>query len=203
MLLTRIFCHFKAWSKCIGMSFFVSDPWTTELYEMNEKWFWWCNLCFHMILWCFNPIDTIHIFLWEKIALFGCGVMARLWIQTTGFGDCLWQCLNDSSGLLSYTKRHRITIENLFLDGSVHILFAENKSMSKLHCQRWKCLLPSILKLLEDFFCMKAELFKTKFNLMSLSFYLNYHRIISLPQPLPFESVFLRVCAFETQLWEN
>ena len=105
------------------------------------------NLCFHMILWCFNPSDTIHFFLWDWITSSGCGVMARLSIQTTGFGFCLWQCLNDSSAHLSNTQRHRITIENPFLDGQVHILFSENKSMSKLHCQRWNSLLPSILKL--------------------------------------------------------
>ena len=29
-------------------------------------------------LWCFNPVDPIHLFPWEKIAPFGCGVMARL-----------------------------------------------------------------------------------------------------------------------------
>ena len=51
------------------------------------------NLCFHMILWCFNPVDTIHLFLWEKIVPFGSGVMARLSVQTTGFGVCLWQSL--------------------------------------------------------------------------------------------------------------
>ena len=55
----------------------------------------------------------------------------------------------------------------------------------------------------EDFFCIQAELFKTKFNLVSLSFYSNDHRRISLPHPPPFESVFLRVRAFETQLWQN
>ena len=158
-----------------------------------------CYLCFHMIVWCFNPVDTIHLFLWEKIAPFGCGVMVRLWVQTTGFGVCLWQSLNNSSGHLSNTIMQRMTIENLILDGRVQILFSENKTMFKLHCHRWKCLLPSILKLFEEIFCMQAELFKTKFNLMSLSIYSNDHRRISLPHPLPFEIVFPRVCAFETQ----
>ena len=49
---------------------------------------------------------------------------------------------------------------------------------------------------------MSAELFKTKFNLMSGSFYSNDHRRISLPHPLPFESGVLRVCAFETVMAE-
>ena len=156
-----------------------------------------------MIVWCFNPVYTIHLFMWEKVAPFGCGVMGSLWVQTTGFGVCLWQSLNNLLGHLSNTHRQRMTIENLNLNGRVHTLFSESKTMSKLHCQGWKCLLPSILKLSEDFFCMQAELFKTKFNLMSLSFYSIDHRRISLPHPLPFESVFLRVCAFETQLWRN
>ena len=93
-----------------------------------------------------------------------------------------------------------MTIENPNLDGQVHTLFSENKTMSKLHCQRRKCLLPSILKLFDEIVCMQASLFKTKFNLVSFSFYSNDHRRISLPHPLPFESVFLRVRAFETQL---
>ena len=38
-----------------------------------------------MLLRCFNPIDTIHLFLSEEITPFGCGVMARLRVQTTGF----------------------------------------------------------------------------------------------------------------------
>ena len=37
---------------------------------------------------------------------------------------------------------------------------------------------------------MQADLFKTKFNLMSLSFHSNDHRRISIPHPLPFEGVF-------------
>ena len=156
-----------------------------------------------MIVWCFNPIDTTHLFLREKIVPFGCGVMGRLWVKTTGFSVCLWQSLNNSSGHLSNTQRHRMTIKNLILDGQVHPLFSEDKTLSKLHCQRWKGLLPSLLKLVEEIFCMQAELFKTKFSLMSLSFYSNDHRRISLPHPLPFESVFLRVCSFETQLWQN
>ena len=45
---------------------------------------------------------------------------------------------------------------------------------------------------------MQAEPIKTKFNLMSLSFYLNCHRIISLPHPLSSESVFLGVCVFDS-----
>ena len=118
------------------------------------------NLCFHMSVWCFNPVDTIHLFLWEKIAPFSCGVMASLWFQTAGFGVCLWQSLNDSPGHLSNTQRQRMTIENLILNGQVHTLFSENKTMSKPHCQRWKFLLPSILKLFEEFFACKLKCLK-------------------------------------------
>ena len=119
-----------------------------------------CNLCFHMIVWCFNPVDTIYLFLWEKIVPFGCGVIARLWVQTTGFGVCLWRSLNNSPGYLSNTQRQRMTIEYLILNGQVHTLFSENKTMSKLHCQRWKWLLPSILKLFEDFYACKLTCLK-------------------------------------------
>ena len=84
--------------------------------------------------------------------------------QTMGsdnwFGICLWQSLNNLSGHLSNTQRHWMTIENLILDGQVHPMFSENKIMSKLHCQRWRCLLPSILKLFEDFFACKLNCLK-------------------------------------------
>ena len=66
------------------------------------------NLCFHMIVWCFNPFDTIHLFLWETISPFGFGVMASIWVQTTGFGVCLWQSLNNSPGHLSNTQFNSI-----------------------------------------------------------------------------------------------
>ena len=61
------------------------------------------------------------------------------------------------------------------------------------------------MKLFEDAFHMLGELFKTKFNLMSPSFYSNDHRRNPLPHLLPFERVFVGgggggVCAFETRL---
>ena len=49
---------------------------------------------------------------------------------------------------------------------------------------------------------MLDGLFKTKINLMSLSLCSNDHRRISLPHPLPFESVFLGVCAFHEVMAE-
>ena len=57
-----------------------------------------------------------------------------------------------------------------------------------------------IMKLFEEIFCMLTELFETNFNLMSLSFCSNDHSRIYLPHPLSFESVFLGVSEFETQL---
>ena len=130
--------------------------------------FW--NLGFCMILWCFNRVDTIHLFLWEKMTPFGYGVIARLKIQTTGFGVCLWQSINDSSEHLSNTQRHRMTIENLILEGQVHTLFSENITMSKLHCQRWTCLLLNVLKMFDKFFfpfklnCLKQSLIWCHFH---------------------------------------
>ena len=72
-------------------------PWTTKLHKMMHNAFRCWNLCFRIIVWwCFNLVytttdnlrvlDTTHLFLWEKIAPFGCGVMTRLWRQTTAFG---------------------------------------------------------------------------------------------------------------------
>ena len=86
------------------------------------------NLYFHMVVWCFNPVDTIHLCLWEKIAPLGCGVLTSLWVKTTGFGVCLWQSSNNSTGHLSNTQRQRMTIEYLILNGQVHTLFSENKT---------------------------------------------------------------------------
>ena len=83
-----------------------------------------------------------------------------------------------------------MTVENPIRKGHVHTLFLENNTVSKLHCQRLKCLLPSIMKLFEEIFYRQAELFKLKFNLMSLSMYANDHRRISLPHPLHFVSAF-------------
>ena len=65
----------------------------------------------------------------ENIVPFGCGVMARLCIQTTGFGVSLWQSINDLSGHLANTQLHRQTIKNLFLNGLEHTLFSESKLM--------------------------------------------------------------------------
>ena len=167
------YCQMKQWKeygrKCYEQGFYVILKLVLNVLKCHflcvihgphncMKWmksaFRCWNLCFRMLLWCFNPIDTIHLFLLEKITPFGCGVMARLWVQKTGFGVCLWQSLNNSSGLFSNTQRHRMTIENLNLDGKVHTLFSENKTMSKLHCQRRKCLLHSILKLFNEIVCM-------------------------------------------------
>ena len=154
MLLTRIFVILKLDLNLLECHFLCVIHGPQNCMKRMKRAIRCWNLCFHMLLLCFNHADTIHLFLGEKIAPFGCDVMACLWIQATGFGVSLWQSLNDSSGHLSNTQRHRITIKNLLIDGQVHTLFSENKSMSKLYCQRWNCLLPSILKLFEEIFCM-------------------------------------------------
>ena len=41
----------------------------------------------------------------------------------------------NSSGHLSNTQKHRMTIENLILDGPVQTLFSENKTIPKLYFQ--------------------------------------------------------------------
>ena len=147
--LNALICHFL----CV-----IHGPQNCIKWMKNAFRCW--NLCFHMIVRCSNPVDTTHLFLWEKIAPFGCDVMASLWVQTTGFGVCLWQSWNNSPGHLSNTQRQRMTIENLILNGQVHTLFSENKTMSKLHCQRWRCLFLSILELFEEIFACKLDCLK-------------------------------------------
>ena len=112
--------HFKLDLNALECHFLCVIHWPQNCMKWMKNAFRCWNLCFHMIVWCFNPVDTTHLFLWEKIAPFGCSVMARLWGQTTAFGICLWQSLNNSSGYLSNTQRHRMTIENLILDGQVY-----------------------------------------------------------------------------------
>ena len=107
-----------------------------------------------MIVWRLNSANTTHLFLWEKIVPFGFGVLASLWVQTTGFGVCLQQSLNDSPGHLSNTQRQRMTIENLILNGLEHIIVFRKQNNVKTPLSEMKSLLPSILKLFEDFFCM-------------------------------------------------
>ena len=45
---------------------------------------------------------------------------------------CVCQSLYDSLGHLANTQMHRMTIENLILDGPVQILFSENKKYQTL-----------------------------------------------------------------------
>ena len=84
------------------------------------------------------------------------------------FSVCLWQSLNNLSGQFSNTQRRRMTIENPNLDGQVHTLFSENKTMSKLHCQRRKCF-PVYWNCLMKLFacklnCLKQSLIRCHFH---------------------------------------
>ena len=58
--------------------------------------------------------------------------MARLWVQTTGFGVCLWQSLNNSPGHLSNAQRQRMTIEKSdYCWLSEHIVFRKQNNVKK------------------------------------------------------------------------
>ena len=70
-----------------------------------------------------------------------------------------------------------------------HFFFRKQNNV-KTPSSEMKMLASQYIETVWRFFCMQAELLKTKFNLVSLSFYSNDHRRISLPHPLPFESVF-------------
>ena len=79
------------------------------------------------------------------MACLGCEVMTSISVQTACFGVCLWQVLYNSAGHLSNTQKHRMTIENLILEGQVQTLFSENKTL----LTGVKCLLPRIMKRFE------------------------------------------------------
>ena len=116
MLPTRIFCHFETLPKCIGMSFFC--VWSMDHRTAWNEWkmLWDAEISvFTWLYGVFNPVDTIHLFLWEKIVPSGIGVMASLWIQTAGFGVCLWQSFNNSPVHLSNNQRQRMTLKIWFL----------------------------------------------------------------------------------------
>ena len=87
------FCHFKTWPKCIGMSFFVCDPWTTELHEMNAN-------CFQMLKSLFSHAFMVfesHQFHPPLPVRENCPVLLWRNSQTIDsdirFGVCLWQSL--------------------------------------------------------------------------------------------------------------
>ena len=96
----------------------------------------------------------------KKIAPFGHGVMARLWIPTTGFGVYLWQSLNNSSGHLPNTQRHRMAIGNLILDGQVHSSFSENKQYQNSIVRDENACFPVYWNCLKKIFACKLNYFK-------------------------------------------
>ena len=100
MLLTRIFCHFKTWSKYLECNFLcvIHGPQNCMKWMRSACRCW--NLCFHTILWCFNPVDTIHLFLWEKNCPFWLWRNGLTMDSDNCFDVCLWQSLNDSLGHL-------------------------------------------------------------------------------------------------------
>ena len=126
---------------------------------MKRAFRWW-NFCFHMIAWYFNSVVTIQLFLWEKIAPFGCGEMARLWIQTTGFGVSLSQSLNNSSGHLSNTQRHRKTIEICFLMAKYTRCFQKTNQCQNSIVRDENACFPACWMCLKIFFACKLKYLK-------------------------------------------
>ena len=113
-----------------------------------------------MIVWCFNPGNTIHLFLEEKIAPFGSGIMASLWVQTTGFGVCLWQSLNNLPGHLSNTQRQRMTIENLILNGQITHCFQKSKQCQNSIVRDENACFPVYWDCLKKYFACKLNCLK-------------------------------------------
>ena len=84
--------------------------------------------------------------------------------MTMGSDNWFWHLsvtvYKKSPGHLSNAQRHRMPIENLILDGQVRTLFSENKTMSKLHCQRWKCCFQVYWNCLKKCFACKLNCLK-------------------------------------------
>ena len=119
------------------------------------------------------------------------------------FGVWLWQSLKIRRDIFLTLNGIKWRLKIWFLMAKYTHWYQKRKQCQNSIVRDENACFPVYWNCLKIFFCMLAELFKTKFNLVSLSFYSNDHKKISLPHPLPFESVFLRVCAFETQLWQN
>ena len=133
MLLTSILCHFKTLPKCIEMSFLcvIHGP------QICMKWmydaFRWWNLCFCKLLWCFNPVDTSHHFLREKIAPYDCGVKSRLRVHT-----CVLAFVSDTFSTIRLDIF--LTLKGIEWRLKIWFLMATYThclkiTMSKLHCQ--------------------------------------------------------------------
>ena len=113
-----------------------------------------------MILLCFNPVNTTHLFLEENIAPFGCGVMARLRIQTTGFGVCLWQSLNDSSRHLSNTQMHKWRLKIWFFMAKYTHCFQKTKQCQTSIVRNENACFPVYWNCLKKIFACKLNCLK-------------------------------------------
>ena len=95
-----------------------------------------------------------------------------------------------------------MTIENLILDGQVHPLFSEKQNNVKTLLSEMKMLASQYIETVWRIFCMQAELFKTKFNLMSLSFYSNDQKNFLTPPTAFWKCVFEGMFIWDTVMAE-
>ena len=161
------------------------------------------NLWFRMILLCLNPVNTTHLFLWEKIGPFGCGVMARLWIQTTGFRVCLWQSFNDSSGHLSNTQRHKWRLKIWFLMTMyTHCIQITKQCQNPIVRDENACF-PVYWNSFKTFLACKLNCLKQSLIWCHFHSTRTTSEEFLYPTHCLLKFWFLRVIAFETQLWQN
>ena len=124
------FCHFKTWPKCIGMSFLCL--WSMDYRTAWNGWKVLLDAEISVFAWFYGvlvPSIPSTFSCERKLPLFVVAKWPDYGFRQLVFGVCLWQSLNNSSGHLSNTQRHRMTIENRILDGQVHTLCPENKTM--------------------------------------------------------------------------
>ena len=149
LYLNALECHFL----CV-----IHGPQNCMKWMKNAFRCW--NLCFHTIVWWFNPVDTIRLFLWEKIAPFGFGVMARLWVQTTGFGVCLWQSLNNSPGHFITPKGKEWRLKIWFLMAEYTHCFQKTKQCQNSVVRDENACFPEYWNCLKKVFAWKLNCLK-------------------------------------------
>ena len=104
------------------------------------------DIPFHMISWCFNPIDTTHLFLWRKIACLDREVMTSIWVRTLCFDVCLWQSLYNCPDSFLTLKSIAWRLKSDSWWPRTQRLFSENNTktpLSEVKClliPLWNCL---------------------------------------------------------------
>ena len=151
MLLIWVLCHFKTLPNRFGIYFLCLRHGLQNCMKWINNAFRCWYLCFCMFSWYFNPVDTTHLFFWEKIARFGCEIMTSLSVRRLPVACFFF-----------WTIRWGIFLTLKCIEWRLEIwLLMGKQNNTKIPFSEVKCLLSSIKKILEEIFCMYAEIFKT------------------------------------------